>query len=104
MIRRNRSDYPVTKDRPAFSHQDLMIVDREPGPKSVQAIYFDNEGHVIHCRAEFDADQESLVFLSDLLPSAPRYPLTYAKAKNHTSNVSLKSDPPGKPQSFSTYV
>jgi len=104
LIRRNRSDYPVTKDRPAFSHQDLMIVDREPGPKSVQAIYFDNEGHGIHCTAEFDADQESLVFLSDLLPSAPRHRLTYAKAKNHTLNVKFEIGPPDKPQSFSTYV
>ncbi len=45
---------------------------------------FDNEGHVIRYTAEFSADQKTLVFLSDRLPSAPRYRLTYTKAKSDT--------------------
>ena len=104
LVRRNRSDYPATNDRPAFSHQDLMIVYREPGAKSAQAIYFDNEGHVIHYTAELTADQESLVFLSDLLPSAARYRLTYTKAKNQTLNIKFEIAPPDKTRSFSTYL
>ena len=26
LVRKNRADYPAAKDRPAFSHQDLMVV------------------------------------------------------------------------------
>ena len=81
-----------------------MIVYWEPGVKDAQAIYFDNEGHVIHYTGEFSSDQESLVFLSNPQPSAPRYRLTYTKAKNHTLNIKFEIAPPGKPQSFSTYV
>jgi hypothetical protein len=81
-----------------------MIVYREPGAKSAQAIYFDSEGHVIHYTAAFADDQQSLVFLSDLLSSAPRYRLTYTKAKNHTLNIKFEIAPPDKPQSFSTYL
>jgi hypothetical protein len=104
LIRKNRSDYPATKDHPAFSHEDLMIVYAEPGAKGTQAVYFDSEGHVIHYTAEFTADQESLVFLSDLLPSSPRYRLTYTKAKERTLKIKFESAPADKPQSFATYL
>ncbi len=104
LVRKNRADYPATKDREAFSHEDLMIIYAEPGAKGTQAIYFDNEGHVIHYTAEFTADQESLVFLSDLLPSAPRYRLTYKKAKNHALNIKFEITPADRPESFATYL
>ncbi len=59
---------------------------------------------MIHYTAEFTADQKTLVFLSDLLPSAPRYRLTYTKAKNDTLSVKFEIAPPDKPESFSTYL
>ncbi len=40
LIRKNRSDYPATKDKPAYHHEDLMIVYPE-GP-AARAVYFDN--------------------------------------------------------------
>ena len=38
-----------------------MIVDREPGPKSVQAIYFDNEGHGVHLGWEYEDDEWTVI-------------------------------------------
>src|SRR5580658_1302996 len=29
LIRRNTSSYPATKDRPAFTHEDLMVISRD---------------------------------------------------------------------------
>src|SRR2546422_10421978 len=43
LVRRNRAEYPKTKDRAAYSHEDLMIVYRQPGEERVRAAYFDNE-------------------------------------------------------------
>jgi hypothetical protein len=46
LVRRNRADYPATKEKPAYSHTDLMVIYKE-GP-ATRAIYFDNEGHIIN--------------------------------------------------------
>lgn len=104
LVRKSRVDYPATKDRPAFSHEDLMVIYREAGAASPRAIYFDNEGHVIHYSAEFSDGGNALEFLSDPVPSAPRFRLTYTKAEGGTLRVRFEIAPPGKPDAFSTYV
>jgi len=43
LVRKNHADYPATKDRPAFSHDDLMIVYPESEGKPARAIYFDSD-------------------------------------------------------------
>jgi hypothetical protein len=78
LIRKNRSDYPATKDKPAYHHEDLMIVYPE-GPAG-HAIYFDNEGHVIHYGIEFGHDGGAVVFTSVAHASTPRFRLTYNKS------------------------
>jgi hypothetical protein len=104
LVRRNRADYPATKDRPAFSHKDLMVVYPGTEGRGARAIYFDNEGHVIEYAAQSSEDQETWIFLSDPVPSAPRFRLTYTKGDDGTLAVKFESAPPGKPDSFSTYV
>lgn len=104
LVRKNRADYAATKDRPAFSHEDLMVIYPEPGGLGTRAIYFDNEGHVIHYAARFADDRNTLVFLSDPVPSAPTFRLTYTKGKNRTLTIKFEIAPPGKPDLFSTYV
>src|SRR6266852_7241522 len=39
LIRKNRANYPASKDRPAFSHTDLMIVYKESAEAKLRAIY-----------------------------------------------------------------
>ena len=104
LVRKSHVNYPATKDRPGFSHEDLMVIYREAGAPSTRAIYFDNEGHVIHYSAEFSDGGNALQFLSYPVPSAPRFRLTYTKAKGGTLRVRFEIAPPGKPDSFSTYV
>src|ERR1039457_4806143 len=46
LVRRNHSEYPAAKDRPAVVHDDLMIVYRESDESAegaLRAIFFDNE-------------------------------------------------------------
>ncbi len=100
LIRRSHSDYPATQDRPAYSHQDLMVI----YAMGTRAIYFDNEGHVIGYTANFSLDQKSLVFVSDPLTSGPRFRLSYAKVNNDTLSVKFEMAAPDKPESFSVYL
>jgi len=104
LIRTNRADYPASKDRPAYSHQDLMVIYREAERSPTRAIYFDNEGHVINYAASASEDGTTWVFLSDAAPSRPRYRLTYTKAKDGALGIKFEIAPPGHPGSFSPYI
>jgi hypothetical protein len=103
LIRKSYAVYPATSDRPAFRHDDMMIVYRESG-KPIRAVYFDNEGHVINYSVNFSDDRLSLVFLSDLTNSSPRFRLTYTKVNAETMNIKFEIAPPGKPEDFAVYL
>jgi hypothetical protein len=102
LVRRNRADYPATKDKPAYSHTDLMVIYLEP--EAMRAIYFDNEGHVIHYAVSLSQDKTTVTFLSDPSPSAPRFRFTYNKAKNDSMTFQFDMAPPGKPDAFLKYL
>jgi hypothetical protein len=103
IVRRNRADYPATKDKPAYSHTDLMIIYRE-ADDSLKAIYFDNEGHVIHYAVSFSNDQNTLTFLGDPSTSSPRFRFIYTKVTPDKLKLEFDIAPPGKPEAFSKYI
>ena len=103
LVRKNRADYPAAKDKPAYSHADLMVLYRE-ADDSLKAIYFDNEGHVIHYAVSFSKDQNTLTLLSDPSPSAPRFRFIYGKASPDKLKLEFDIAPPGKPEAFSRYI
>jgi hypothetical protein len=98
LVRKNRADYPASKDRPAFSHTDLMIVYVEPGEAKLRAIYFDMEDHVIHYTVEPSIDGYSVQFVSD------NFRLTYRKMGPDILALKFEIAPPGKPGAFTTYI
>lgn len=99
LIRKNLANYPATKDKPAYSHSDLMIIYYEA---ALRAIYFDDEGHTIHYAVEPSADGNSVQFLSDASASQPRYRLTYRKTGDDRVAIRFEIAPPGK--EFATYI
>ena len=103
LVRRNYARYPATKGRPAYAHDDLMIMYAEPGRSGWQAIYFDNEGHVIHYVVSIPADG-IWEFLSEAQPARPRYRLTYRETGADTLTIKFEIAPPGKPEAFTTYI
>jgi hypothetical protein len=103
IIRKNRSDYPATKDKPAYSHTDLMVIYRE-GDDAVKAIYFDNEAHVIHYSVSFSKDQNTLTFVSEPSPSSPRFRFIYSRVTADRLKLEFDIAPPGKPEAFSKYI
>jgi hypothetical protein len=104
LVRRSHADYPATKDRPAFTHEDLMIV--YPGTDSAhaKAVYFDSEGHVIHYNAELSPDQKLLTFLSDAAQPGPRFRLIYSRLSPHSMGIKFEIAPPDKPDAFNVYL
>ena len=104
LIRKSRADYPATKDKPAYSHTDLMVIYQEPDGKATRAIYFDNEGHVIHYSVGFSRDQNTVTFLSDPSATSPRFRFTYNKVKSGSMTFQFDIAPPGKPEAFSRYL
>ncbi|MDP2208608.1 MAG: hypothetical protein Q8K98_07520 [Bacteroidota bacterium] len=99
LIRKNYAQYPATTDRPAFRHDDLMVIYKNKD-NSTRATYWDNEGHVIN----YSTETNSVIFLSDLSPASPRFRLTYTKRGKDTLNILFEIAPHGKPDAFSKYI
>ncbi len=102
LVRRNHLDFAATKDAAAFVHDDLLITFREENGE-VGAIYFDNEGHTIHYKVALQPDG-SLVHVSDEVPGAPRFRMTYIKDPGGTYITRFEIAPPGNPQGFVVHV
>ncbi len=100
LVRHSYAAYPPTKDKPAYRHDDLMVVYQDG--KTTRADYWDNEDHVIHYTAELSPGK--LVFVSDEAQSGPRYRLTYIKTGADTLKLTFEIAPPGVPDKFSTYI
>jgi hypothetical protein len=103
LVRKNYAEYPATKERPAFRHDDLMIVYRDDTGKQFHAIYFDSENHTISYGIKA-IDSNTVEFLSEVDPATPRYRLTYHKTSSDTLSIKVEIAPPGKPDSFATYI
>jgi len=104
LVRKSFAAYPATKDRPAFRHDDLIVVYKDSESLPPRAVYFDSEGHVIHYSVTVSADHKTVEFVSDTLPSSPRYRLTYFMTGGDALTLKFEIAPPGKPDSFSTYI
>jgi len=68
LVRHNFAQYPATKDRPAYRHDDLMVI-YEDASKVRRADYWDNESHVIRYAVAVSPDGCDIVFESPRSPS-----------------------------------
>lgn len=100
LVRKNHAEYPATKDKPAYSHQDLMVI--HPDGPGWSAVYFDNEGHVIHYSVKFRTEGVGVTFTSTEPASGPRYLLTYTKLGANKVGIEFAIAAPGKP--FTPYI
>ncbi len=103
MVRKSYAEYPATKDKPAFRHDDLTVIYQQPGD-TMRATYWDNEGHVINYTVQATPDQKSAVFVSAPSPSAPRFRLTYKMKDEKSVAMIFEIAPPGQPDAFSPYI
>jgi hypothetical protein len=104
LLRKVHLNYPATKERAAFAHEDLLYVYHDPQDSSLRAIFFDGEGHVIRYAVTVPPAGDSIQFLSDAAPSGTRCRMTYTRLAEDSVTEKFEIAPPGKPDEFATYV
>ncbi len=78
LIRNSRAEFaPKPGETHGLVHDDLLIIYQQPEAPGLRAIYFDNEGHVIHYTLAFPEKQPGVIFESDERAAGPRARLTY---------------------------
>ncbi|HJV21393.1 MAG TPA: hypothetical protein VJ570_01800 [Holophagaceae bacterium] len=100
-VRRNWAEYPAAQGRPAFRHEDLLVVGATP--KGLQAVYWDNEGHRIDY-AVTSPEPGVVLFLGEIQPGAPRFRMTYRCVGKDGLALRFEIAPPGQPEAFKTYL
>jgi len=86
-----RCEGPTTFD---CEHSDLLYIYQDAAGQPLKAIYFDNEGHVIHYNVS-TPDATTVVFLSDASGPGPQFRLTYQR-KNLTMYGKFQMRMPGQ--------
>jgi hypothetical protein len=100
LVRRAHSAYPASAGRPAIVHDDLLVV--HSGGSA--AVYFDNEGHVIHYRVTADNAAKSATFVSVDPSPAPLFRLTYTQGAPGQLRVKFEIAPSGQAADLKTYL
>lgn len=101
LARHSYAEYPATKDKAAYRHDDLMVIYAEDDQRT-RAEYWDNEGHVIHYDVE--VSDKKLVFVSDPAHVGPRYRLTYVQSGKDTLKMTFEIAPLTDRNSFQKYI
>ncbi len=103
LVRKNWAKYPPKPgEKEGLSHEDLMIVYPGADGASFRAVYFDNEGHVIHYALSFPKTAGSVVLESEPGMPGPRFRLTYELGPDGVLQNVFLIAPPGK--EFMPYV
>ena len=103
LIRKSWAKYPPKAGEQAgLTHEDLMIIHPAAAGAPFRAVYFDNEGHVIHYLVSFPGTERSVAFETDPAQPGPRFRLTYELKENGVlENVFWVAPPGGE---FKVYV
>lgn len=101
LVRRNLAEYAATKDRPAYRHDDLMVI-YEDGAKARRADYWDNESHVIRYAVTTSPDQCTITFESPRSATDAAYRLRYMFTSPDEVSIGFQIAPPGK--DFGNYI
>jgi hypothetical protein len=104
LVRRNHAEYPTGEGRPAYLHDDLMIIYPDASTKGIRAFYTDNEGHVIHYAVSASADGSTITFLGDVEGDAPRYRLSYTRTAADKMTILLEAGKGQDPATFHKIV
>jgi len=102
LVRRNFAAYPAANGKPAFRHDDLMIVYRDTAAFApvLRATYFDSEEHTIQYSVK--PVEGGIVLVSEGPQSTPRYRMTYLSTGKNTLKIKFEIAAPGK--DFAPYI
>jgi hypothetical protein len=96
IIRNSRAEFaPEPGKQQGLVHDDLLIIYQQPGEAHLRAIYFDNEGHIIHYTVSFPDRRPGVVFESEATAARPRARLVYEAAPDGTLGIEFSVAAPG---------
>jgi hypothetical protein len=102
IIRTNHADYAATSERPAFRHEDLMVIFCDEN-QNMLAEYYDSEGHVIHYSGQVIGENE-VVFTSIPAASSPGFRLSYRLDDDGILIGSFEVASTAEPNVFTPYL
>ncbi|MCX6225392.1 MAG: hypothetical protein NTV01_11705 [Bacteroidia bacterium] len=102
LVRKCHTEFPSTTARPAFTHDDLMVIYPDYTGVPSKAIYWDNERHTIEYAVSFT--EKAVVFTSAASQQMPRFRLSYETIDASTVNVKFEMANPGSPDEFKMYL
>jgi len=102
ILRSNQADYPASNERPAFRHEDLMVIYCDEG-QNLLADYYDSEGHVIRYSGEI-VGEDKVNFTSKPANASPSFRLRYSLEQNGILNGAFELALPDEPNVFRPYL
>lgn len=104
LVRKNHTAFPAMNGKPETIHDDLLIIYLDNSGALSKAIYFDNEGHVIHYVVTLNQTDKSVVFTSELQKNMPRFRLTYKALDSNSLDIGFEIAPPNQQDVFTKYI
>lgn len=103
LIRMGWCEFPATTSRPAFRHEDLLILYPE-GDDAMRGIFWDNEGHTIHYpNVTMQPGGKGIMLSSERSVPGPRQQLLYDFAEPDRLAAVFSLLVPGSPD-FRPYL
>jgi hypothetical protein len=100
LVRRNFAEYPPMNSRPAYRHDDLMVIYGDANAS--RADYWDNESHVIRYAVTTSPDGCTITFESSRSATEAAFKLTYTIKSPDEVSIGFQIAPPGK--DFGNYI
>ena len=96
IIRKSRAEFaPRPGETKGLVHDDLLVIYQQSGETQLRAIYFDNEGHIIHYTLVFPEKMPGVVFESEASEISPHARLVYQLAADGTLETEFSVAAPG---------
>lgn len=103
LVRHNHAEYPPAAGKPAYIHDDLMVVYREVKPVATKGAYFDAAGYYARYTITSSAPGQA-TFVSDVIPGFPRYRVSYSLLPDGRLSTTIEVSPAGKKEAFGPYL
>ncbi len=98
----NNQEFPAKDGRPAFTFHSLMII--YLSGTDTQAIFYDNEGHVLNYTVQFSDNPKKVTFTGETVPYTPAYRFSYTDNGDGTLKVDFDTAPANAPKAFTSHV
>ena len=105
LVRKNRAEYPATKEHRCFRPRRLDGRFTETSLEAAaRAMYFDSEGHAIRYELKSSPNSNAVTFVSGVEPSASALSSDLFAGRGDRVKIKFEIAPPGHPEEFATYI